>query len=112
MDCLFCKIVNGEIPSQKVYEDKDIFAFKDINPQAPFHVLIIPKEHIDSAADIDDNNSKIVAKIFEVASKIAKENNLENGFRIVTNSGEYGCQSVHHLHFHLLSGKQLSEKMC
>lgn len=112
MDCLFCKIVNGEIPSQKVYEDEDIFAFKDINPQAPFHVLIIPKEHIDSAADIDDNNSKIVAKIFEVASKIAKENNLENGFRIVTNSGEYGCQSVHHLHFHLLSGKQLSEKMC
>ncbi len=112
MDCLFCKIVNGEIPSQKVYEDKDIFAFKDINPQAPFHVLIIPKEHINSAADIDDNNSKIVAKIFEVASKIAKENNLENGFRIVTNSGEYGCQSVHHLHFHLLSGKQLSEKMC
>ncbi len=112
MDCLFCKIVNGEIPSQKVYEDKDIFAFKDINPQAPFHVLIIPKEHIDSSADIDDNNSKIVAKIFEVASKIAKENNLENGFRIVTNSGEYGCQSVHHLHFHLLSGKQLSEKMC
>ena len=92
MDCLFCKIVNGEIPSQKVYEDKDIFAFKDINPQAPFHVLIIPKKHINSAADIDENNSKIVAKIFEVASKIAKENNLENGFRIVTNSGEYGCQ--------------------
>lgn len=112
MDCLFCKIVNGEIPSQKVYEDKDIFAFKDINPQAPFHVLIIPKEHINSAADIDENNSEIVSKIFEVAAKIAKENNLENGFRIVTNSGEYGCQSVHHLHFHLLSGKQLSEKMC
>lgn len=112
MDCLFCKIINGEIPSKKVYEDEDVYAFEDINPQAPFHVLIIPKKHIKSAADIDENNSEIVSKVFVAATKIAKENNLENGFRIVTNSGEYGCQSVHHLHFHLLSGKQLSEKMC
>ncbi len=112
MDCLFCKIINGEIPSKKVYEDEDVYAFEDINPQAPFHVLIIPKKHIKSAADIDENNSEIVSKVFVAAAKIAKENNLENGFRIVTNSGEYGCQSVHHLHFHLLSGKQLSEKMC
>ncbi len=112
MDCLFCKIINDEIPSQKVYEDDDVYAFKDINPQAPYHTLIIPKEHINSVADIDENNSEIVSKIFEVAAKIAKEDKLDNGFRVVTNSGEYGCQSVDHLHFHLLSGKQLSEKMC
>lgn len=112
MDCLFCKIINDEIPSQKVYEDDDVYAFKDINPQAPYHALIIPKEHINSVADIDENNSEIVSKIFEVAAKIAKEDKLDNGFRVVTNSGEYGCQSVDHLHFHLLSGKQLSEKMC
>ena len=112
MDCLFCKIVNGEIPSTKIYEDEYLYAFKDINPQAPFHVLIIPKTHIDSAADITHENSELVAKIFVAAAKIAEENKLENGFRIVTNSGEYGCQSVKHLHFHLLSGKQLSGQMC
>ena len=112
MDCLFCKIVNGEIPSTKIYEDEYLYAFKDINPQAPFHVLIIPKTHIDSAADITNENSELVAKIFVAAAKIAEENKLENGFRIVTNSGEYGCQSVKHLHFHLLSGKQLSGQMC
>ncbi|MBQ5591267.1 MAG: histidine triad nucleotide-binding protein [Clostridia bacterium] len=112
MDCLFCKIVNGEIPSTKIYEDEYLYAFKDINPQAPFHVLIIPKAHIDSAADITNENSELVAKIFVAAAKIAEENKLENGFRIVTNSGEYGCQSVKHLHFHLLSGKQLSGQMC
>lgn len=112
MDCLFCKIINGEIPSEKVYEDEFVYAFKDISPQAPVHILIIPKEHIDSSADITESNSAIVAKIFEVAAYLAKELKLENGFRIVTNSGEYGCQSVHHLHFHLLSGKQLDGKMC
>lgn len=112
MDCLFCKIINGEIPSKKVYEDEFLYAFEDINPQAPVHVLIIPKEHIDSAADINETNADLVAKVFVAAAKIAKELKLENGFRIVTNSGEFGCQSVHHIHFHLLSGKQLSGKMC
>ena len=112
MDCLFCKIVNGEIPSTKVYEDDYLYAFNDINPQAPVHVLIIPKKHIDSAADITKENADLVAKVFVAAAKIAKELNLENGFRIVTNSGEFGCQSVHHIHFHLLSGKQLSGQMC
>lgn len=112
MDCLFCKIVNGEIPSTKVYEDDYLYAFNDINPQAPVHVLIIPKKHIDSAADITEENADLVAKVFVAAAKIAKDLNLENGFRIVTNSGEFGCQSVHHIHFHLLSGKQLSGKMC
>lgn len=112
MDCLFCKIVNGEIPSTKVYEDEELYAFNDINPQAPVHVLIIPKKHIDSAADINEENADLVAKVFVAVAKIAKKLNLENGFRIVTNSGEFGCQSVHHIHFHLLSGKQLSGKMC
>lgn len=112
MDCLFCKIVNGEIPSTKVYEDDYLYAFNDINPQAPVHVLIIPKKHIDSAADITVENADLVAKVFVAAAKIAKELKLEDGFRIVTNSGDVGCQSVHHIHFHLLSGKQLSGQMC
>lgn len=110
-DCLFCKIIAGEIPSTKVYEDEFVYAFNDINPQAPVHVLIIPKTHIDSAAEITADNSALVAHIFEAAAKIAKQLRLDNGFRIVTNCGEIGCQSVHHLHFHLLSGKQLSENM-
>ncbi len=113
MDCLFCKIVSGEIPSKKVYETEDVYAFYDINPQAPFHAVIIPKKHVAaSAAQINADNSGCVAKIFEAAAQIAKENGLDKGFRIVTNCGEYGCQSVPHLHFHLLSGKQLDEKMC
>lgn len=110
-DCLFCKIIAGEIPSTKVYEDEFVYAFNDINPQAPVHVLIIPKTHIDSSADITTENSALVARVFEAAAQIAKDLGLDNGFRIVTNSGEVGCQSVHHLHFHLLSGRQLSENM-
>lgn len=113
MDCLFCKIVNGEIPSAKVYEDEWVYAFKDINPQAPFHAVIIPKEHIlENAKDITAENSAVIAKIFEAAAKIAKENNLENGFRIVTNCGKDAAQSVYHIHFHLLAGKFLGEKLC
>ncbi len=111
MDCIFCKIVSGDIPSKKVYEDEDIFAFYDISPQAKTHVLIIPKMHIDSAADINEANSFLVAKIFETASKLASELKLDSGFRIVTNSGEDGAQSVKHLHFHLLGGEKLSGKM-
>lgn len=111
MDCLFCKIIEGSIPSRKIYEDEKVYAFADINPQAPFHALIVPKTHIESAADITDENSDIVKAVFEAAAIIAKENCLDNGFRIVTNSGKYGCQSVNHIHFHLLSGKQLSENM-
>ena len=112
MDCIFCKIIKKEIPSKIIYEDDKVLAFNDLNPIAPVHALIIPKEHINSAADITEENADIVSKVFVAAAKIAKENNLDNGFRIVTNSGEYGCQSVHHIHFHLLSGKKLSEKMC
>ena len=111
MDCLFCKIIAGEIPSSKVYENEYVYAFNDINPQAPVHVLIVPKTHISSANEITEENSSFVSKIFEAIPVIAKKMNLENGYRIITNCGEDGCQSVKHLHFHLLGGKKLPEKM-
>lgn len=111
MDCLFCKIIAGEIPSTKVYEDELVFAFRDINPQAPTHILVIPKEHIASAADIDESNSAIVAHIFEVIPKIAAAEGLTGGFRVISNSGDDACQSVHHLHFHILGGAKLAERM-
>ena len=104
MDCIFCKIASGEIPSTRVYEDDLCVAFKDLEPQAPVHILIIPREHIVSAAEITPENSSIVAHIFEVAAKLAKDNKLENGWRIVSNVGEDGGQSVKHMHFHLLGG--------
>lgn len=107
MDCLFCKIIAGEIPSAKVYEDDMIYAFKDISPIAPVHYLIIPKEHITGASEITAENSKYVAHIFEVAAKIAKEEGFADGFRVITNCGEDAGQTVHHLHFHLLAGKQM-----
>ena len=106
MDCLFCKIINGEIPSNKVYEDDQIFAFRDIAPQAPTHILIIPKQHIKSAAEIDESNSAVVAHIFEVAAKIAKQEGLDDGFRIVNNCGDIAGQTVKHLHFHLMGGRE------
>lgn len=106
MDCLFCKIINGEIPSNKVYEDDRVFAFRDIAPQAPTHILIIPKQHIKSAAEIDENNSDVVAHIFEVAAKIAKQEGLDDGFRIVNNCGDIAGQTVKHLHFHLMGGRE------
>ncbi len=110
--CVFCEIVAGRIPSSKVYEDELVYAFNDINPLAPTHVLIIPKEHIlASAADITEENAALVGHIFTVAAKLAKDLGLENGFRIVTNSGDDACQSVHHLHFHLLGGKKMSENL-
>ena len=111
MDCLFCKIVSGEIPSSKVYEDERIFAFRDIAPQAPVHVLIVPKAHIASANEITVENADCVSAIFTAIPKIAAACGLENGYRVITNCGEDGCQSVKHLHFHLLGGKKLSEEM-
>lgn len=105
MDCIFCKIAAGEIPSTKVYEDDTVVAFNDLDPQAPVHVLIIPKEHIASAADINESNSAVVAHIFEVAAKIAAEKGLKDGFRIVNNCGDSAGQSVKHLHFHLMGGR-------
>ena len=111
MDCLFCSIAKGEIPSKKVYEDEFCYAFHDIAPLAPVHCLVIPKVHIASADDLTEDNSKIVAKIFEAIPKIAKILDLGRGYRVITNVGEDGCQSVKHLHFHILGGKKLPENI-
>ena len=110
-NCLFCKIAAGVIPSTKVYEDELVLAFRDIAPQAPTHILVIPKAHIGSVAEITAENSSVVARIFEVIPQIAAAEGLEKGFRVVSNCGEHGCQSVKHLHFHILGGAQLAEKM-
>lgn len=108
VDCLFCKIVAGEIPSTKIYEDENVYAFADIDPQAPFHAIVIPKKHISSAAEIDGNNSVLISKVFEAIAKIAKQENLENGFRVVNNCGADGGQTVGHIHFHLLARRNLA----
>lgn len=108
MDCAFCKIISGDIPSSKVYEDEWVVAFKDLEPQAPVHVLIVPKEHIASAAEITAENSFLIAKVFEAAAKIAKEMDLKDGFRIVNNCGEKAGQSVMHIHFHMMAGREFT----
>ena len=110
-DCIFCKIIAGDIPSSKVYEDEMIYAFRDIAPMAPVHVLVVPKEHIPSADAINAENSTYVARIFEIIPKIAASEGLTNGYRVITNCGEDGCQSVKHLHFHILGGKKLPDQM-
>jgi Diadenosine tetraphosphate (Ap4A) hydrolase and other HIT family hydrolases len=107
-DCLFCKIISGEIPSQKVHKDNVCLAFRDISPQAPTHILVIPKSHIDGADMITADNSAVIAHIFETIPEIAKEENLKNGYRIISNIGQHGGQSVRHLHFHILGGRELS----
>lgn len=106
MDCIFCKIANGEIPTTKVYEDDTVVAFNDMTPQAPVHILIIPKQHIASVAELNESNCAVVAHIFEVAARLGKELGLENGYRIVNNCGEDGGQTVQHLHFHFMGGRQ------
>ena len=110
-NCLFCKIVAGDIPSTVVYEDDLVLAFRDIAPMAPTHILVIPKTHIPSVDGITKKNSALVAHIFEVIPQIAKAENLVNGYRVVSNCGDHAGQSVHHLHFHILGGKQLSLEM-
>lgn len=107
MNCLFCKIVAGDIPSTKIYEDEWVYAFADIDPQAPFHAIVIPKEHIASAAEITAENSGLIAKVFEAVAKIAEQENLEKGFRVVNNCGSDGGQTVGHIHFHLLARRNL-----
>lgn len=111
MDCIFCKIIAGEIPSSKVYEDDKILAFKDINPMAPVHILVIPKTHIASCDEISAENSAVIAHIFKNIPAIAKEAGANNGYRVITNCGEDAKQSVKHLHFHILGGKSLPENM-
>lgn len=108
MDCIFCKIANKEIPSNIIYEDDSVIAFYDLAPQAPVHFLVIPKTHIKSADELSEQNSDVVAHIFAVISKIAKDLNLSNGYRIVNNCGENGGQTVGHLHFHVLGGRLLA----
>lgn len=110
-DCVFCKIVGNEIPSKRVYEDERIIAIHDLNPQAPVHVLFIPKEHICCANALNEENSDVVAHIFAIIPKVAKELGLDNGYRVVNNCGEDGGQTVMHLHFHLLGGKKLDLNM-
>ncbi len=111
-DCVFCKIIKGEIPSDKVYEDEEILAFKDINPAAPIHILVIPKKHIPSLVELEQGDEEIIGKIYRIINKIAKEQGIDNkGFRVIVNCGKDGGQEVNHLHFHLLGGKQLGEKI-
>lgn len=110
-NCLFCKIVAGDIPSAKVYEDEKVLAFRDIAPMAPTHILVIPKTHIGSVAEVTAENSEVVAHIFRVIPQIAEAEGLENGYRVVSNCGEDAGQTVHHLHFHILGGRKLSLEM-
>ena len=111
MSCLFCKIIAGEIPSAKVFENEKVYAFRDIAPQAPVHVLVVPKAHIESADAIDSSNSSEVAAVFEAIPAVAAACGLTNGYRVITNIGEDGCQSVKHIHFHVLGGAKLPESM-
>ena len=110
-DCLFCKIVAGDIPSTKVYEDETVLAFRDIAPQAPTHILVIPKSHIDSVACITPENSAVVSHIFEVIAQVAAQEGLTGGYRVVSNCGDHAGQTVKHLHFHILGGQQLNMQM-
>ena len=111
MDCIFCAIIEGKIPSKKVYEDENVFAFLDINPQAPVHCLVVPKLHIASVDCVDSDNISAISEVIAAIPRIAKILELENGYRVITNVGEDGCQSVKHVHFHVLGGKKLSENM-
>ena len=111
MDCLFCKIIEGDIPSTKVYEDEYVYAFKDINPMAAVHVLVIPKQHIACANDISAENSIEVARVFEAIPKVAEILGLDNGYRIISNCGPDADQTVLHLHFHILGGEKLPGKL-
>lgn len=111
-DCVFCKIIKGEIPSEKVYEDEEIIAFKDIQPAAPIHVLVIPKKHIENLLEVKEEDCYLIAKIYQVINKIAKTLEIEKeGFRVIVNCGKDAGQEVMHVHFHLLAGKKLGEKI-
>ncbi|MEL7604198.1 MAG: histidine triad nucleotide-binding protein [Bacillota bacterium] len=110
-DCIFCKIIAGEIPANKLYEDDEVIAFRDIHPQAPVHFLVVPKEHIKSAAEITAENVGTVARCFEVIAKLARQEGLSDGFRIINNCGENAGQTVPHIHFHVLAGRPLGETL-
>ena len=111
-DCVFCKIIKGEIPSERVYEDNEIIAIKDINPAAPIHILVIPKKHIPTLLDVNDEDNYLIGKIYKTINKIAKDIGIENdGFRVIANCGKDSVQEVMYIHFHLLAGKKLGEKI-
>ncbi len=111
-DCIFCKIVKGEIPSEKVYEDEAVLAFKDINPAAPIHILVIPKEHVANVLEVKPENMQMIANIFIAINKIAKQLGIEqDGFRILNNCGKDAGQEVMHLHFHMLAGGKMGPKI-
>lgn len=107
MDCIFCKIVAKEVPSEIIYEDEKVLVFKDLEPKAPVHVLVIPKTHISSVMEIHEENSEIISHIFKVIKKLSSKLDLQNGFRVINNCGKYGGQTVNHIHFHVLGGQQL-----
>lgn len=112
-DCIFCKIIKKEIPSSIVYEDSEIIAFRDVNPQAPVHILVIPKKHISSLIDLKEDDELLIGRIYTVINKIVKQEGIdERGFRVIVNCGEDGGQEVKHLHFHILGGKKLGVKIC
>lgn len=111
-DCVFCKIIKGEIPSEKVYEDKEVIAFKDIQPAAPIHILVIPKKHIENLLEVKEEDSYLIAHIYQIINKIAKDMNIEKeGFRVIVNCGKDAGQEVMHVHFHLLAGRKLGAKI-
>lgn len=111
-NCIFCNIVKGDIPSAKVYEDEDMIIIKDLNPQAPVHLLLIPKEHYANIVEMSDAQAQTLAKCLKKLSTLTDKLGLQNGFRLVSNKGEDGCQSVGHLHIHILGGRKLSDTMC
>ena len=111
-NCIFCQIIEGKIPSQKVYEDGEIFAFKDITPQAPVHILVIPKRHFSNLNELDEKSTPLISRIFQAIQKLVKDLNIaEKGYRVVINTNPEGGQSVYHLHWHLLAGRQLGPSM-
>ncbi len=111
-NCLFCKIIRGDVPSSKVYEDEKVFAFKDINPAAPIHILLIPKKHISSLADVKEEDGELISHMHKIVNVIAKQEGFdENGYRLIVNCGKDAGQEVMHLHFHILSGKKLGDKI-
>ena len=112
-DCVFCKIIDGKIPSEKVYEDENVLAFKDINPVAPIHILVIPKKKKKKLIDVKEEDSYLIAEIFKAINKIVKQLNIEkDGFRVIANCGRDGGQEVMHIHFHIIAGKKLGTKIC
>ena len=111
-NCIFCKIINREIPSKIVYEDDKVIAFNDVNPAAPIHILVIPKKHIETLLEVSEEDSKLIAYIYQIINKIAKQEGFaEKGFRVISNYGEDSGQEVKHIHFHVLAGKKLGPKI-